>query len=82
MCTRTNRSGENTLEAKITRLQTVDSDLHLQLDDIEQYGRWPLVRISGIPETPDENTTNLILDVTTRAGISLTHDGMFNSHHV
>jgi hypothetical protein len=70
------------LKAKITKLETVNNDLHLQLDDLEQYGRRPLVRISGIPETPEENTTDLILDVTTKAGISLTHDDIIVSHRV
>ena len=59
------------LHARITKLEETNTDLYLQLDELEQYGRRPLVRISGIPEYPAKNTTNLILDITSKAGIPL-----------
>lgn len=70
------------LNAKINKLESMNNDLHLQLDELEQYGRRPLVRFSGIPETAGENTTDLILDVTTKAGISINRDDIVNSHRV
>ena len=36
------------LHATITKLEETNTDLYLQLDVLEQYGRRPLVRISGI----------------------------------
>ena len=70
------------LQARITKLEDINTDLHLQLDELEQYGRRPLVRISGIPESPAENTTDLILDITSKAGIPLQRDDIINSHRV
>ena len=70
------------LKAKITKLETINNDLHLQLDELEQYGRRPLVRFSGIPEAQGEDTTDLILNVTNKAGISLNRDDVVNSHRV
>ena len=51
-------------------LLNLNNDLHLQLDELEQYGRRPLVGFSGIPEVQGEDTTDLILNVTKKAGIS------------
>ena len=41
----------------------------MQLDELEQYGRRPLVRISGIRETNGEDPKAKILEVTTKAGM-------------
>ena len=70
------------LKAKTTKLETINNDLHLQLDELEQYGRRPLCRFSGIPEAQGEDTTDLILNVTNKAGISLNRDDVVNSHRV
>ena len=70
------------LKAKITKLETINNELNLQLDELKQYGRRPLVRFSGIPEAQGEDTTYLILNVTNKAGISLNRDDVVNSHRV
>ena len=72
------------VQTKPTKLETINNDLHLQLDELEQYGRRPLVRFSGIhvPEAQGEDTTDLILNVTNKAGISLNRDDVVNSHRV
>nr|XP_022288834.1 uncharacterized protein LOC111100943 isoform X2 [Crassostrea virginica]XP_022289959.1 uncharacterized protein LOC111101663 isoform X2 [Crassostrea virginica] len=70
------------LKAKITKLETINNELNLQLDELKQYGRRPLVRFSGIPEVQGKDTTDLILNVTIKAGISLNRDDVINSHRV
>ena len=57
------------LGAKINHLKEENRSLFFKLDDLEQYGRRPIVRVSGIPETPNENTTEKI--VTTLAKTEL-----------
>ena len=54
----------------------------MQIDELEQYGRRPLVRISGIRETNVEDPKAKILEVTTKAGTVLCPDGFITSHRV
>ena len=70
------------LEEKIRHLQTENSKLFLQIDELEQYGRRPLVRVTGVPENQGEDTASLILDITKKAGIELEPDEIINSHRV
>lgn len=70
------------LKAQIHKLQTDNDDLRRQLDDLEQYGRRPLIRFSGIQETPGEDTRAKILEATSKAGINLQSDDIVNSHRV
>ena len=79
----------NIIEEKITPLQTEinllkseNIDLKRQLDELEQYGRRPLIRFSGVPETDGENTKAKILDVTTVAGITLKPEDIIIAHRV
>ena len=44
------------LQAKVDELQSENKQLRAHLDELEQYGRRPIVRISGISETPTEDT--------------------------
>jgi cell division protein FtsL len=70
------------LEEKIRHLQTENSKLFLQIDELEQYGRRPIVRVTRVPENQGEDTASLILDITKKAGIELEPDEIINSHRV
>jgi hypothetical protein len=70
------------LKEEIKTLKRENMELRLQVDDLEQYGRRPLIRISGIPESPAENTTDKILQVTMKAGINLSENDIKVSHRV
>lgn len=68
---------------QVDKLRDENRQLKMQLDDLEQYGRRPLIRISGIPNLRSaEDTKAKIIDVTTKAGIELSPDDIINSHRV
>jgi len=72
-----------TLKDEIKSLRLENKDLRQKLDDLEQYGRRPLVRFSGIPENgKDEDTTSLVLDVASKANLDLSPDNIDLSHRV
>jgi len=72
-----------TLKDEIKSLRLENDDLRQKLDDLEQYGRRPLVRFSGIPEIgKDEDTTSLVLDVASKANLDLSPDNINLSHRV
>jgi hypothetical protein len=42
-----------------------------RIEEMEQYSRRQSVRISGIPESEDENTDMVVLDIARRIGLEL-----------
>ena len=70
------------LQEEIRILKDENQRLKLQIDDVEQYGRRSLVRVSGIPEEKGENTTEKILEVTSEAGIDIDRRDIKLSHRV
>jgi hypothetical protein len=70
------------LKDELNALKRENFELRHQIDDLEQYGRRPLIRVSGIPETPGENTTEKILQATVKAGIDLSVNDIKTSHRV
>ena len=70
------------LQNKIVKLEAENKNLFMKLDDLEQYGRRPLIRVSGIQETNQEDTTLKILEAVRDAGIPLKQEEILNSHRV
>ncbi|OWF36741.1 hypothetical protein KP79_PYT25993 [Mizuhopecten yessoensis] len=70
------------LRVELDAIKLENQDLRLKLDDLEQYSRRPLVRISGIPESQHENSTALVLDVIDKAGISVSAEDIERTHRV
>ena len=70
------------LVAKINHLEEENRSLFFKLDDLEQYGRRPMVRVSGIPESPNENTTEKIVTTLAKADIPLQSEDIIISHSV
>lgn len=54
---------------QVDKLRDEHKQLKMQLYELEQYGRRPLIWISGIPESSAEDTKAKSIDVTTKAGI-------------
>jgi hypothetical protein len=42
-----------------------------RIEEMEQYSRRQIVRILGIPESEDENTDVIVLDIARRIGLEL-----------
>ena len=70
------------LVAKINHLEEENRSLFFKLDDLEQYGRRPMVRVSGIPESPNENTTEKIVTTLAKADIPLQSEDIIILHRV
>ncbi|MEW8544142.1 MAG: hypothetical protein AB2693_11465 [Candidatus Thiodiazotropha sp.] len=66
-------------------LAKVQNDLKLanvRNDDLEQYSRRSCLRISGINETVNEDTTKIVLDLAKRVGASIDPKDIDISHRV
>ena len=48
------------IRGELQLLYNENQKLRYKIDDLEQYGRRSLMRVSGIPEAPGEDTTKLI----------------------
>ena len=70
------------LHNRITNLEQENKTLFHQLDELEQYGRRSMVRVSGIPEQPDEDTSSLLIEAAKKAGITLQPNDIEVSHRV
>ena len=70
------------LQDEIRSLREENRQLKLQIDEVEQYSRRSLVRISGIPEEMSEDTTDKILEATSKAGIILSRSDIETSHRI
>lgn len=79
----------NTLKSENEALRSENADLmyrvetlEFQADASEQYSRRDSVRISGIAESANENTDDLILDLCTAMEASITINDLAVSHRV
>jgi hypothetical protein len=54
----------------------------MQADRAEQYSRRNCVRVTGIPETNEEITDNIIMDMASELGANLTIDEIDRSHRL
>ena len=70
------------LNDQVDKLRCENHQLRMQLDELEQYGRRPLVRISGIRETNGEDPKVKILEVIIKTGIDLCPDDIIIPHRV
>ncbi|MEW8544179.1 MAG: hypothetical protein AB2693_11655, partial [Candidatus Thiodiazotropha sp.] len=63
------------MEEKIVKLQ-------LDNDSLEQYGRRNILRISGIPEQPNEQTDDLVLKLAEELNVTMSTYDIDRSHRV
>lgn len=67
------------------KIKTLESDrafVHGKLDEAEQYSRRSCLRISGISETPDEVTDNIVIKVAQACGTKITLNDIDRSHRI
>jgi hypothetical protein len=58
------------------------SALECQLDDAEQYSRVNCLEINGIPETPNENVTNIIKSIAKSLEVDLSDESIDACHRL
>ena len=71
-----------TLHRNMEEKSSQISTLHSSLNDLEQYGRRPMVDIRGIPRWSNENTDQLIIDLSKLIKVNISHDDIDISHRV
>lgn len=67
-------------ELKATRNKL--EQLEDRLEAAEAYSRRNCILISGVPELPEESTDDLVLDVASAAGVTLTQNDLDRSHRL
>ena len=71
------------LTSTIREKDIVIENLEKRVDELEQYGRRNAVTISGIPENKDDNTDQIMLDITRdKLGIKLEAHEIGRSHRI
>ena len=66
----------------ITQKDKEIDELKDRVDDLEQHSRRNNLRITGIPETTDEDTDKIVMDVAKAVGVDLELDNIERSHRV
>ena len=77
------------LRAQSTRPQTAGTAIkravqvnRFRCHEIEQYSKRDNVIISGVPETSGENTTDIVVDLAAKAGVSINRNDVSTSHRL
>ena len=76
------QSEVNTLQTSLAKVQKDLKDVIVRNDDLEQYSRRSCLRISGIPEDGNDDTTRAVLDLAHRCGANINQDDIDRSHRV
>lgn len=72
----------NHLRLETLRLSNIIEEMKNNINDMEQYSRRECCEISGIPETPDEDTNVLVIKVGALMDIELDEDDISVSHRL
>lgn len=71
-----------TLTARVNDLETHKISFNHLLDTAEQYSRRACLRIAGVPESMEESTDSIVLDIAKACGVDLTLSDIDRSHRV
>ena len=63
-----------------SRLMKRTDDLDNAYDQLEQYGRRECLEIKGIPETKDENTDRIVINLASKMGVQMNESDISVSH--
>ena len=69
-------------DAEIEALREELADTKAQLNSLEQYSRRLCLDVSGVPETPGEDTDRLIMHTAKLAGVEIKKEDIDRSHRV
>ena len=72
----------NDLSSESENLKKKVKSLEMALEKQEQYSRRQCLRVYGIPESPNENTDKVILDLATKMGVTLADHDIDRSHRI
>ena len=72
----------NYLRLETLRLSKIIEEMKDNINDMEQYSRRECCEITGIPETPDEDTNDLVIKVGALMDIELDEDDISVSHRL
>lgn len=64
------------------QIETLQAQLDIKSDELEQYQRRNSIRVFGVPETSDENTDDLVLQVAASVGANININMIDRSHRV
>ena len=76
------RNENEELRKTNSELETRLSVVEYESDNLEQYSRRNSLRISGIPEEPDENTDQRVIQLAGGLGIDISPNDIDRSHRV
>ena len=69
-------------QEELTATRSKLEQLEDRLEAAEAYSRRNCILISGVPELPEENTDDLVLDVAKAAGVTLTPNDLDRTHRL
>ena len=72
----------NAKQSEVNNLRNEVQLLKFELDRLNQYSRRDSVRISGIPESEDENTNDIVKQLAADIGVTLTPNDISVSHRL
>ena len=70
------------LKKSLSKVQKELKDVSVRNDDLEQYSRRSCLRISGIAEKSNEDTTRVVIDLADRCGANISIQDIDRSHRV
>ena len=70
------------LTKSLAKVQKELKEVKIHNDDLEQYSRRSCVRISGLEEKIDEDTTQVVLDLAARCGVDIRVSDIDRCHRV
>ena len=69
-------------DAEIADLRDQLKKANTHINELEQYSRRLCVNVSGIPETPNESTDQIIMDLGKMAGVTVTPADLDRTHRI
>lgn len=70
------------VRASLNLIQGELKQATLRNDELEQYSRRSCLRISGVPETPNEDVSQVVFDIARRVGADIKSDDIDRTHRV
>lgn len=69
-------------DAEIQELRDELEETKIKLNELEQYSRRPCLNVSGVPETANEDTNQLVTDLAKMAGVNVSPGDIDVSHRI
>lgn len=76
------RKENEQIQKRVDLIEKELKEARRETNDLEQYGRRSMVEISGVPQTPEENTENIVLQISKHMKLDITHEDIEASHRI